>query len=326
MKNLFFLPSKHLTLSIPIVLILGFFIGLYFDTSFLKNYILLFTFFMIFPTMIGFKVKEALNLSHMKVIIASFLMNFVMIPLLAIFIGQLFLKNQPQLYAGLIMISLFPTSGMTISWTMISKGNVSAAIKITALSLILGSFLAPIYLYAIVGTLIKVSILSTFITIIQIVILPMILGQIAYFFLTKKYTVSHFEKHIKPYFPAVSIWAMMFIIFSSISLKSKMILSNPQIILASIFLLAGFYLLNFFISTLLGRTLFPKRDSYAFVYGTVMRNLSIALGLAIASFGVDTALIITIAFILQVQGGAWYHKLVSRFGWLEQKEKQALSF
>jgi hypothetical protein len=48
-----------------------------------------------------------------------------------------------------------------------------------------------------------------------------------------------------------------------------------------------------------------------------MRNLSIALGIAVASFGPETALIITLAFIIQVQGAAWYGKLAAKHKWLQ---------
>lgn len=36
-----------------------------------------------------------------------------------------------------------------------------------------------------------------------------------------------------------------------------------------------------------------------------MRNLSIALGLAVASFGPEAALVLAAAFIVQVQSAAW---------------------
>lgn len=320
MKTLFYSPSKNLIISIPIVLFLGFFIGLNFDTSFLKNYILLFTFLMIYPTMIGFKVKEAVDLSHMNVVLGTAILNFIIIPIIAFIFGKVFLSDNPQIFAGIIMISLFPTSGMTISWTMINKGNVPAAIKITAISLILGSFLAPIYLYFALGTMIEVKIISTFITIAQIVILPMILGNITYKLILKKYSVEQFTQKIKPIFPAISVWAMLFIIFASISMKAKMILKNPEQLLSIILLLIIFYAINFALSTFVVRKFYNQSDGYALVYGTVMRNLSIALGLAIASFGQDTALIITLAFILQVQSAAWYGKLSSKYGWLKSEE------
>lgn len=321
MKSILFLPGKNLILSIPAVLILGFLVGSNFDTMFLKDYILFFTFFMIYPTMIGFKIKEAVDLSHLNVVIGSAVLNFIIIPVFAYFFGKLFLSNNPQLFAGIIMISLFPTSGMTISWTLLNKGNVAAAIKITALSLIIGSFLAPLYLYLSVGTMIDINIVDTFITVFQIVIFPLILGNLTHRLLLKKFTPTYFNSKIKPIFPAISVWSMMFIIFSSISMKAKSIINNPDLLINSIVILVAFYLINFTLSTIIGRYFYNKEDGYALVYGTVMRNLSIALGLAIASFGADTALIITLAFILQVQGAAWYGKLSSKYNWLERNIK-----
>lgn len=317
MKSLFYLPSKNLVWTIPFVLLIGLIAGLLLDTSFLKSYILLFTFLMIYPTMIGFKIKEAVDLSHMKVVLFSSFLNFVLIPAIAFGFGKAFLSDSPELYAGIIMISLFPTSGMTISWTMLNKGNVAAAIKVTAISLLLGSFLAPVYLYFTVGTLVDVNILQTFITIAQIVILPMLLGNITYQLIIKKSSIETFNKKFKPIFPALSVWAMMFIIFTSISMKAKVIVSKPELLVSSLFVLIAFYILNFAMSTFVVRKFFNKADGYALVYGTVMRNLSIALGLAIASFGPNTALIITLAFILQVQGAAWYGKLSAKHHWLD---------
>ena len=62
----------------------------------------------------------------------------------------------------------------------------------------------------------------------------------------------------------------------------------------------------------LAKLLLPRGDAIALVYGTVMRNLSIALALAMNAFGSassDAALVITLAYIIQVQSAAWYVKL-----------------
>jgi arsenite transporter len=319
LKKLFFYPSNNLVVAIPIVLVVGFITGLYSNTSFLKDYILLLTFIMIYPTMIGFKLKEAIDLSHMKVLILSLLVNFIMIPLIAYILGTVFLGDNPEMFAGIVMISLFPTSGMTISWTMLSKGNVPAAIKITAISLLLGSFLAPWYLFFMAGKFVKVDILQTFITIAQVVILPLILGNITHKVLLKKYTQEQFNKKVKPYFPVISVWAMLVIVFISISMKSAAIVSRPNILIDALVVLVIFYLINFITSTIIARSTLKQGDGFALLYGTVMRNLSIALGIAVASFGPNTALVVTLAFILQVQGAAWYGKLASKYGWLGEK-------
>jgi ACR3 family arsenite transporter len=75
------------------------------------------------------------------------------------------------------------------------------------------------------------------------------------------------------------------------------------------------YLFNFTLSTLVGRRFFSRGDGIALVYGTVMRNLSIALAIAINAFGpegADAALVIALAYIIQVQSAAWYVKLTSK--------------
>lgn len=51
------------------------------------------------------------------------------------------------------------------------------------------------------------------------------------------------------------------------------------------------------------------------VYGTVMRNLSIALAIAINAFGeagANAALVIALAYIIQVQSAAWYVQFTDR--------------
>ena len=62
---------------------------------------------------------------------------------------------------------------------------------------------------------------------------------------------------------------------------------------------------------LVGRMLFKRGDVIALVFGTAMRNLSIALALAMTVFGAagsDIAIVIAVGFIVQVQFGVWTMK------------------
>jgi predicted Na+-dependent transporter len=73
--------------------------------------------------------------------------------------------------------------------------------------------------------------------------------------------------------------------------------------------LLALYVGNYLLSTVVAKLLLPRGDAIALVYGTVMRNLSIALALAMNAFGSassDAALVITLAYIIQVQSAAWY--------------------
>ena len=58
-----------------------------------------------------------------------------------------------------------------------------------------------------------------------------------------------------------------------------------------------------------------RGNGIALVYGTVMRNLSIALALSMTAFGAagaEAAILVALAYIVQVQSAAAYLKLSER--------------
>lgn len=99
------------------------------------------------------------------------------------------------------------------------------------------------------------------------------------------------------------------------ALKSKIIIAEPSLLLKYLFPLTILYCLNFLLSTIIGKYFFNREDGIALVYGTVMRNLSIALAIAMTVFGEngsEIALIIALAYIIQVQAGAWYVRFTDK--------------
>ena len=302
-------PQKYITISVPITLILGFIIGILVDTSPMQSTLLIATIIMIYATMVGFNLKELTSFQGSKVLLFSILINFFIIPGVAYVLGITLLKDQPLMFAGLALSALLPTSGMTISWTVLQKGNVGAAVKLTVFGLILGSLLTPWYLLAMVGQYVEINIWATMRTILLVVFVPMILGKMTHILILRKTTQENFKKNIKPKFGPLSIWAMLYVIFTSISSKADMIVSNLQLIVIALIVLILFYLINFGISTLFAVKLFNREDGIALVNGTVLRNLSIAIGLAATSFGAEAALIVTLAFVVQQQGIVNYAKL-----------------
>ncbi|WP_297991158.1 arsenic resistance protein [uncultured Anoxybacillus sp.] len=317
MKKLYFLPQKYLLVSVPATLLLGFIVGTFVDTSFLKPTILFSTIVMIYATMVGFKWKELTHLKEKKILFASLVINFAIIPLVAFLIGKMMLHNHPIMFAGLALSALLPTSGMTISWTAIQKGNMTAAVKLTVFGLVLGSLLTPWYLLAMVGKYVDINVIETFRTILLVVFVPMVLGHMTFKWLMKKYTPEQFQKYVKPNFAPLSIWGMLYVVFVSISMRAKMIVANLQLIVIALGVLLLFYLINYVISTLVAKQFFNREDGIALVNGTVLRNLSIAIGLAATSFGAEAALIVTLAFIVQQQSIAYYGKIASRY-WFKQ--------
>ncbi len=311
-KNIFLLPSKNLTLTIPLVLLTGFMVGLQVDTSALKQYVLPVSILMIYPTMIGFTLGEVLRLTNKRLLYISLAINFLFIPSLAYLLGNLFLQQQPGLFAGLAVAALLPTSNMTIAFTMFAGGNVAAAIQMTVLSLITGSLLAPWYLLLMVGKYIPVNVLEVLQTLSLVVLLPLVLGILTYRLLLKKYTVQEFQKKFKPYLPAACAWGAIYIIFTSISTNSHKIVSNGHVIVVALLVQLLFYAVNYLGVIKISRSFFKREDGITLVYSTALRNLSISIGLAATAFGADAALMVSLAFLIQGQAAAWYLKLIER--------------
>ena len=99
------------------------------------------------------------------------------------------------------------------------------------------------------------------------------------------------------------------------ALNAQLILGDPMLMLQYLLPLALLYMANFVLSKLIGKFWFNRGDAIALVYGTVMRNLSIALAIAMTAFGTQgsqIAIIIALGYIIQVQAAAWYVKFTDR--------------
>ena len=306
---------KNLIWNIPIAMLLGLLIGNFFEVAFLKNAILPLTILMIYPMMVTLKMKSVFSGCDYRLEAFTQAINFVVIPLVAYLLGKAFFGDEPLTALGLFLIALLPTSGMTISWTGFAKGNVPVAIKMTMIGLVLGALATPIYIQVFMGEVVAVSLVKIFQQILTVVFIPLILGYLTQTWLIKRYGEPHFNKNIKPVFPSIATLAVLGIIFVAMALKARSIIQNPQAILGMILPLILFYGINFVIASMVGKIFFTREDSIALVYGSVMRNLSVALAIAVVAFGaqgLEIALIIAVAYVIQVQAAASYLRLADK--------------
>ena len=127
----------------------------------------------------------------------------------------------------------------------------------------------------------------------------------------RKHGVEGFQKNYAPKFPPFSSLGVLGIVFVAMALKGPDLLESPSLILRLFIPLVLLYAVNYVISTFIAKKRLNRGDGIALVYGTVMRNLSIALALSMTAFGeagAQAALLIALAYIIQVQSAAWYVK------------------
>ena len=174
----------------------------------------------------------------------------------------------------------------------------------TVIGLILASLLAPVYLLVLAGKVVEMDVRNVLFTILLVIGVPMVAGSITRVAIVKARGEEEFRRLV-PVYQGISTLGVLAIVFIAIALKARMIIEQPMLLLWVLIPVTLFYTINYAAAILTGRLLLPRKDAVAVVYGTVMRNLSIALGLAVASFGAEAALVLSAAFIVQVQSAAW---------------------
>ncbi len=307
--------NQNLVWAIPAAMLLGVLVGLGLQVAPLKLLILPFTFLMVYPMTVNLRIQSLFNQLDARLHIATGLLNFGIFPFVAFGLGRVFFPSQPYLALGLLMAALVPTSGMTISWTGMAKGNVPAAVQMAVIGLIAGSLATPVYVQALLGAQVSVAWKAVFTQIGVVVFLPLLLGQVTRVLLVSRFGQEGFQKTWAPRMPSLSTLGVLGVVFVAIALKAKDMARNPAVIPAILLPLGILYLFNFLVSTWVGRSFFKRDDALALVFGTVLRNLSIALAVAMTAFGpkgAEAAVVISLAYVLQVLAAAWYARLADR--------------
>ncbi|MGM5482378.1 MAG: bile acid:sodium symporter [Nanobdellota archaeon] len=308
--------KKRLVWFVALFMLLGLANGYFFESGYLKPFIIPLTILMVYPMMVSMDLKSIFNKCSYKLQATTQTINFLFIPLFAFGLGYIFFPDRPYMAFGLLLMALLPTSGMTISWTGFAKGNTKVAVKMTIIGLFAGILLTPFYGYILMGKVISIPLLKTIKQIGLVVFIPLIFGALTQVILKKWAGEARFNKDIKPKFPEISLLGVIGIIFVAMSLKSKTIIQNPAILVKLLIPILIFYAINYTLTTFIGKKFFKREDAVALVYGSVMRNLSIALAIAVTIFdthGTEMAMLISLAYIIQIKSAAFYMKAADKF-------------
>ena len=276
--------------------------------SLMKAAVLPVLFLMIYPMMINIDLKEVVNLRrHAKPVGLSLLVNFAVVPLLAVGLARTFFAGNPAYAVGLYFIALIPTSGMTAAWTGLADGDLEAALVAMAVNLLAAVAILPAYLSMLVPASVAFDPTALYRQLAQVVVLPMVAGNLTRRVLLRQYGSDGF-KRLKPTFGGLSSVGVMFIVFIAMTMRSQSILADPVASASTIVPLVVFYAVLLAVGAGLGRALLDTERGIALVYATSMRNLSIAVAIVVAAGSVpaEAVLPIALAYILQPPLGAVY--------------------
>ncbi len=323
--------SRHLTVLILAVMIAGllnaaFLGGIPFNIGICASA----SFLMIYPMFINLKVEDVAEIRNFKLPVAtSLVINFLLSPLYAYILARVFLREQPYMALGLMLISVIPTSGMTATWTQLGRGNLKTALSIIAISLLVVIVALPVALPVLAGGHLAASPLFILERILFVIVIPLVLGDITRRVLVARKGLAYYQGK-KPMFSALSSVGLLFVLFLIMSLSTnKMLVSNPQLALFGLVPLAIYYLAMFATSSLLTwRMDYPVR--IAVIYGTSVRYLALALGIAVPILGTghDSSMVVfqvALAFFVQVPLSSLYARMAPRLLGAEPAGKPAVA-
>lgn len=265
-------------------------------------------FLMIYPMMINIDLNEIRNVrTHVRPVGLSLVVNFLVTPLLAVLLARAFFTGSIEYTVGLYFIALIPTSGMTAAWTGLANGDLESALVAMAVNLLAAIAILPAYLSLLIPGSVGFDPTALYRQLAQVVVVPMVAGNVTRRLLLRRHGRDGFRE-LKPTFGGLSSVGVMFIVFITMTMRSRAILADPVASLSVVLPLVVFYVAVVAVGSGLGSLFLDDAQRVALVYATSMRNLSIAVAVVVAAETLPTGAVlpIALAYILQPPLGVVY--------------------
>lgn len=210
-----------------------------------------------------------------KAVLIGVVAQFVVMPGLAYVLCKLF-NLPPEIAVGVILVGCCPGGTASNVITYMAKGNVALSVACTSVSTLLAPVLTPAIFYLLASQWLKIDAASMFISISQVVLLPIVLGLILRTWLKRQV-----ESYIQV-MPLVSVIAIVAIVAAIIGGSKAAILQSGLLILAVVILHNGLgYLLGFTAARFFK---LPYADSKAIAIEVGMQNSGLGVALAAVHF------------------------------------------
>ena len=213
--------------------------------------------------------------SRPKDVIIGCLAQFIVMPLLAWLLARGFSLSD-ELALGVILVGCCPGGTASNVITYLAKGDLALSVGMTGVSTLLAPLLTPFLTWLLVGQHVNVDMVSMFLSILWVVILPIVAGLLFRSLLPK------FTESAVAYLPALSSLAIAFIVAIVVSANSAKLMVGGWLIILVVMLhnLCGL-LLGYGVARMLGLEL-KKRVAISIEVG--MQNSGLASSLATLHF------------------------------------------
>ncbi len=215
--------------------------------------------------------------SHPKNVCVGCLAQFTIMPLLAWTLTKVFSLPQ-DLAIGVILVGCCPGGTASNVITYLAKGDLALSVGMTAVSTVLAPVLTPLLCWFFAGAVVNVNVVNMFLSIVQVVILPIVVG----FGIQRLF--PKFTEKMADILPALSSIVIALIVGSVVSANAAQL----QIVGILVFVVVALHnLCGFALGYGIGRLMRMPHDKCVAVSIEVgMQNSGLACALAQQHFSV----------------------------------------
>jgi ACR3 family arsenite transporter len=211
----------------------------------------------------------------------------------------LFLRNEPDYMAGLILIGLARCIAMVIVWNDLGKGNREYAALLIALNsifqIISYSFLVWLFInilpqkFGLANFNVSVPMKDVTKSVMIYLGIPFLLGFLTRYGLTRAKGITWYNTKFIPIISPITLYALLFTIVLMFSLKGDKILELPFDLIKIAIPLIIYFILMFFTSFYINKFLkVPYDKNAAIAFTATGNNFELAIAVSIAVFGIHS--------------------------------------
>ncbi|AZN11986.1 bile acid:sodium symporter family protein [Pseudomonas aeruginosa] len=208
-------------------------------------------------------------------VLIGVLAQFVIMPGLAWLLCRL-LQLPAEIAVGVILVGCCPGGTASNVMTWLSRGDVALSVAITSVTTLLAPLVTPALVWLLASAWLPVSFAAMFLSILQVVLVPIALGLLAQRLLGER------TRQVAEVLPLVSVFSIVVIIAAVVAANQARIAESGLLIMAVVMLHNGFGLLLGYLTGKLTGMPLAQRKALAIEVG--MQNSGLGAALANAHF------------------------------------------